>query len=53
MSQASPFIAGPVHATNRDDAPTRIENPGLAFANGLLFALPLWGLIGVAIWAIV
>lgn len=28
------------------------DNPGRAFANGIMFSLPLWALIGVGIWAI-
>ena len=53
MPQASAVIAVPVHAAHPDAALRQVENPGLAFANGLMLALPLWGLIGVAIWAIV
>ncbi|MEO3474015.1 hypothetical protein AAFN86_19255 [Roseomonas sp. CAU 1739] len=53
MSQASAFTALPAHAADHRDELPRAENPGRAFANGLLLALPLWGLIGLAIWAIV
>jgi len=28
------------------------DNPSRAFANGIMFSLPLWALIGVGIWAI-
>ena len=53
MSQASASIAVPVRATFDEETQPRVENPGRAFANGLMLALPLWGLIGVAIWALV
>jgi hypothetical protein len=32
--------------------PDGTESPARAFANGLLLALPLWGLIGLVVWAI-
>lgn len=53
MSEASASFTVPVRAIQREDMLQSPENPGRAFANGLLLALPLWGLIGVAIWAIV
>ncbi len=53
MSDASVSITVPLHATLHDAEVPRFENPGRAFANGILLALPLWGLIGLAIWAIV
>ena len=43
----------PVHAALRDDAIPSVDNPGRAFANGVMLALPLWGLVGLGIWAIV
>lgn len=53
MPEASASFTVPVRAALQQDALPRGDNPGRAFANGLMFALPLWGLVGVAIWAIV
>lgn len=52
MSEARASIAVPVHANCAEEMLPRFDNPGRAFANGILLALPLWGMIGAAIWAI-
>lgn len=53
MSEARASITAPVPSNRPEDMLPRFENPGRGFANGILLALPLWGLIGLAIWAIV
>ena len=53
MSEASASITVPIGSAHQHARLPRFENPGRAFANGLMLALPLWGLIGLAIWAIV
>lgn len=53
MSEASASITAPLPSNCPEEMLPRFENPGRAFANGIMLALPLWGLIGLAIWAIV
>lgn len=54
MSGASASATVPILRTDHDeDVLLRFENPGRAFANGLMLALPLWCLVGVIIWAMV
>lgn len=38
---------------HRDQPHDGVEDPVRAFANGILLALPLWGLIGLIVWAII
>ena len=53
MPQATAFTTVPARGAPAAETLARSENPGRAFANGVLLALPLWGLIGVAIWSLV
>ena len=53
MSEARASITVPVRSYDAEELLPRFENPGRAFANGILLALPLWGVIGAVIWAIV
>ena len=53
MSEASSAYSIPSRAARRDAALQQQDDPARAFANGLILALPLWGLIGLAIWALV
>ena len=52
MSEATTTFTIPMRAVDAGEMLPRFENPGRAFANGLLLALPLWGLIGAVIWAV-
>ncbi len=45
MREASRAI--PVEFPAREE-----DDPARGFANGILLALPLWGLIGLAAWAL-
>jgi hypothetical protein len=53
MPDASGSMTIPSHAVRRDETLPSFENPGRAFANGIMLALPLWGLVGFGIWAII
>lgn len=53
MPNVSGSMTVPAHVALRHEALQSFENPGRAFANGIMLALPLWGLIGLGIWAIV
>ena len=52
MSNVSPSIAVRGDTSLLDDSGPSDESPARAFANGIMLALPLWGLIGLAIWSI-
>ncbi len=45
MGEASRAI--PVELPSREE-----DDPARGFANGILLAMPLWGLIGFAAWAV-
>ena len=49
MSEATASITVQTRTARKNQA---LENPGRGFANALLLALPLWGVIGAAIWAL-
>jgi hypothetical protein len=53
VSSGTACITARVDAKRHDEALPRAENPGRGFANALVLALPLWGLIGAVIWALV
>lgn len=53
MSDVRASITFPEYAAQRRDAPSYEDNPGRAFANGIMLSLPLWALIGLGIWSIV
>ncbi|GGJ29817.1 hypothetical protein [Neoroseomonas lacus] len=42
----------PAYAAQHAEALQSDDNPGRAFANGIMLSLPLWALVGVGIWAI-
>ena len=49
MSEATASITVQTRTGRKNQA---LENPGRGFANALLLAVPLWGVIGIAIWAL-
>ena len=53
MPDVRATLSVPVRAVLRDEPIPSVDNPGRAFANGIMLALPLWGLVGLGIWAIV
>jgi len=52
MAQARIAVL-PERSYAQDDTLPKDENPGRAFAMGILLSVPLWALVGLAVWAIV